>query len=255
MNKVLYSVCLLAICFAAKHCLAKSEHEIFSDNQQLVVVRVTDWQANTGKLQRFERNSGQWHAVAAPVAVSIGKNGSAWGLGLHPAQTIGPQKVEGDGKAPAGIFSLGTSFGYAPSLSTKLGYQAMTDTDWCVDVNESPLYNQIVSTKIVGVQAIEGSSEPMRRDLQLNGDQLYQKGFVIQHNPNNIPKAGSCIFAHLWRAPGKPTAGCTAMDSASMDALLQWLDADKHPYFVLLPLDQYHQLQKPWHLPKLKDSL
>jgi L,D-peptidoglycan transpeptidase YkuD (ErfK/YbiS/YcfS/YnhG family) len=255
MNKVLHSVCLLAICFVAKHCLAKSEHDILNDSQQLVLVRVTDWQTNTGKLQRFERVDGVWQALAEPFAVSIGKNGSAWGLGVHPAQAVGPQKVEGDGKAPAGIFSIGTSFGYAPTLSTKLNYQAMTDTDWCVDVNESPLYNQIVSTKTVGIQAVEGSSEPMRRDLQLNGDQLYQNGFVIQHNPNNIPKAGSCIFAHLWRAPGKPTAGCTAMDSASMDALLQWLDADKHPYFVLLPLDQYHQLQKPWHLPKLKDSL
>lgn len=248
----LYALCQTAFVSSAE---AGSKQAWLKDSTQLVVVRVADWQASTGELQRFERTDGRWRAVAAPFAVSIGKNGSAWGLGLHPAQTDGPQKVEGDGKAPAGIFSIGTGFGYAPVLSTKLNYQAMTDTDWCVDVNESSLYNQIVSTKTVGIQAVEGSTEPMRRDLQLNGDQLYQKGFVIQHNPGNIPKAGSCIFAHLWRAPGKATAGCTAMDSANMDALLLWLDARKNPNFALLPIDQYRRLQKAWHLPSLKDPL
>lgn len=234
---------------------AKADKAVLDESQQLVVVSIADWQTNTGALQRFERKGDKWEAVAQPFAVTIGKNGSAWGLGLHPPQNTGPQKTEGDGKAPAGIFSIGTSFGYAPAISTKLAYQAMTDTDWCVDVNASPLYNQIVSTRTVGIQAVEGSTEPMRRDLQLNGDQLYRKGFVIAHNPNNIPKAGSCIFAHLWRAPGKPTAGCTAMDAADMDELLQWLDAGKSPRFVLLPIEQYHQLQKSWHLPALKDEL
>ena len=249
---LLYSLSL-AICSVSVQ--AKMEPAWRQNNAQLIVVSVLDWQTNTGKLQRFERVDGDWQAVAEPFSVSIGKNGSAWGLGVHPAQTNGPQKFEGDGKAPAGIFSIGTSFGYATALSTKLNYQAMTDTDWCVDVNESPLYNQIVSTRSVGIQAVEGSTEPMRRDLQLNGDQLYQKGFVIAHNPSNVPKAGSCIFAHLWRAPAKPTAGCTAMSSADMDELLQWLDAGKTPHFVLLPAEHYLQLQKSWQLPTLKDSL
>ncbi len=235
--------------------ISDTQQKVLADSEQLVVVTVSDWQAPNGQLQGFARVDGKWLAVVRPFPVTVGKNGSAWGLGAHSTQTIGPQKVEGDGKAPAGIFSIGTSFGYAPMFSTKLGYQAMTDTDWCVDVNESPLYNQIVSTRLVGIQAVEGSTEPMRRDLHLNGDQVYQKGFVIAHNRNNIPKAGSCIFAHLWRAPGNPTAGCTAMSSADMDALLQWLDASKNPHFVLLPIEQYQQLQKSWQLPKLKDKL
>lgn len=223
------------------------------ENTQLIVVITSDWDTPAGSLQRFERIDGRWESVARPFPVSIGKNGSAWGLGLHEPQTGGPLKVEGDGKAPAGIFALGNAFGYAPALDTKLGYAPMTDTDWCVDVNESPLYNQIVSTREVGIDAVEGSSEPMRRDQHLDGDPLYRQGFVIRHNPSNVPKAGSCIFAHLWRAPGKPTAGCTAMDSADMDALLQWLDADKHPVFVLLPAAEYRRVRKSWQLPELKN--
>jgi L,D-peptidoglycan transpeptidase YkuD (ErfK/YbiS/YcfS/YnhG family) len=224
-----------------------------SESTQLVVVITPDWEAPTGSLQRFERIDGHWKPLATPFPVTVGKNGSAWGIGLHEPQPDGPQKREGDGKAPAGLFALGYAFGYAPALDTKLGYVAMTDTDWCIDVNASPLYNRIVSTRDVGIDAVEGSTEPMRRDQHLDGDQVYRQGFVIKHNPLNVPEAGSCIFAHLWRAPGKPTAGCTAMDSADMDALLQWLDAGKKPVFVLLPAAEYRRVRKSWQLPELKN--
>src|SRR3546814_14689958 len=85
---------------------------------------------------------------------------------------------------------------------------------WCMDVVDSPLYNRIVDARDVGDAAVEGSSEPMRRDLHNDGDQRYRSGFVIEHNPEARKGAGSCIFAHLWKAPGAPTAGCTAMADA-----------------------------------------
>ena len=244
---------LFALLLPSMLCAAAPERPLQNESSQLIVVITSDWDAPAGSLQRFERIDGRWQSVASPFPVTVGKNGSAWGIGLHEPQTDGPRKVEGDGKAPAGMYNLGKAFGYAPALDTKLGYVPMTDTDWCVDVNESPLYNQIVSTRDVGIDAVEGSSEPMRRDQHLDGDQLYRQGFIIKHNPANQPKAGSCIFAHLWRAPGKATAGCTAMDSADMDALLQWLDAGKNPVFALLPVAEYHRLRKSWQLPELKN--
>ena len=63
-------------------------------------------------------------AVGEPTPVTIGRAGSAWGLGLHPAQR-GPQKREGDGRAPAGVFRIGTAFGYADRPTTALPYDAM----------------------------------------------------------------------------------------------------------------------------------
>lgn len=224
-----------------------------TEGTQLVVVSSMDWQTNNGRLQTFERHKGHWQPAGLDFTVSTGKNGAAWGLGLHPEQKGGPVKIEGDGKAPAGIFRIGTAFGQAVSATTALNYQAMTADDWCIDVNGSPLYNRIVSSRDVGLQAIQGSSEPMRRDIH-SGDHLYDKGFVIGHNPDNRSGSGSCIFAHLWRSPGAATAGCTAMTEPDMDRLLLWLNRERNPVFVLLPEPEYRRLRTEWQLPELNPT-
>ena len=247
MNALLPILLLIAAATGAR--ADAKDRAIPADSTQLLLVTAADWQAPGGRLQAFERVDGTWRVVRPAFAVSIGKNGSAWGVGLHPPQD-GPLKREGDGKAPAGVFELGNAFGYAPANATALGYRPMTESDWCVDVNDSPLYNRIVSTLEAGEAAVADSSEPMRRDLHRNGDSVYAKGFVIAHNPNNINGAGSCIFAHLWRAPGAATAGCTAMPEAEMDALLAWLDRSRRPILVLLPESEYRRLQAEWQLPE-----
>jgi L,D-peptidoglycan transpeptidase YkuD (ErfK/YbiS/YcfS/YnhG family) len=215
---------------------------------QLVLVTTGGWEATAGVLRRYARDDGAWRHVGVPVEVTVGRNGTAWGTGLHDAQP-GPQKREGDGKAPAGAFALGTAFGYADSLATGLPYRAMTASDWCIDVPASPLYNTIVDAREAGAAAIEGSTEPMRRDLHANGDQRYALGFVVEHNPGRTPGGGSCIFAHVWKAPGETTAGCTAMAEAAMRELLAWLDAKQAPVFVLLPEAELERLRSDWGLP------
>jgi L,D-peptidoglycan transpeptidase YkuD (ErfK/YbiS/YcfS/YnhG family) len=221
----------------------------WDDAKQLVLVVVPGWDTNTGTLQEFERGRNGWKPVAAAADVAIGHNGAAWGTGLHPQQTDGPQKKEGDGRAPAGVFGFGDAFGYAPTAKTKMPYLALTETQYCVDVMDSPLYNTIVDAKVAGADAVEGSTEPMRRDIHADGDQRYRDGLVIGNNPRNVPGLGSCIFAHLWKAPGEPTTGCTAMAPATMDKLLAWLEPKKHPVFVLLPRAEYERLKTQWRLP------
>jgi L,D-peptidoglycan transpeptidase YkuD (ErfK/YbiS/YcfS/YnhG family) len=227
------------------------ESRAWADAEQLVVVVTPDWNAPNGELRRYERsdNSAAWREVDKAAPVTVGRAGSAWGIGLHPAQSSGPQKREGDGRAPAGVFALGTAFGYANSAATALPYRAMSGTDYCIDVPASPLYNRIVDAREVGEAAIAGSTEPMRRDLHADGDQRYRLGFVIEHNPNAQPGAGSCIFAHLWKAPGEPTAGCTAMANGVMEQLVGWLDPRRKPVFVLLPVSEWKRLERAWDLP------
>ena len=164
-------------------------------------------------------------------------------------------KREGDGRSPAGVFAIGEAFGYAATATTALPYAPMQASDYCVDVSGSPLYNRIVDANVVGADAIKGATEPMRRDLHADGDQRYRLGFVIEHNPRQVAMGGSCIFAHLWKSPSDPTTGCTAMDSATMDALVGWLRPDRNPVFVLLPLPAYTTLRAAWALPRDRRSL
>jgi len=221
---------------------------------QLVLVTTPGWDADHGTLQRFERVDGTWRPVGDSVAVMVGRNGTAWGLGLHVPQPDGPVKREGDGRAPAGAFAIGTAFGYAADAETALPYAAMDAGDWCIDVPASPLYNRIVDARDVGEAAVEGSTEPMRRDLHADGDQRYRLGFVIEHNTQAVPGAGSCIFAHLWKSPSDATAGCTAMADPAMQALLGWLDPARDPVFVLLPIAEFRRLQPNWQLPPEPDA-
>ncbi|WP_133468215.1 L,D-transpeptidase family protein [Paraglaciecola marina] len=220
------------------------------ETKQLVVVVSDDWDATTASLQKFEWQDGKWQAVDSAYPVNLGRKGLAWGLGLHPAQQ-GYYKVEGDGKATAGIFDLSSTFGYLPEAQTQMPYQAMSGNHYCMDVNSSPLYNQIVDVAKVGKAAVDGSTEPMRRDIHKEGQTIYKKGIVLDHNPNNISTKGSCIFLHLWFGPDVPTAGCTSMEEPQMDKLLAWLDPQKNPRYLALPKAEYEKKQQNWGLPAL----
>jgi L,D-peptidoglycan transpeptidase YkuD (ErfK/YbiS/YcfS/YnhG family) len=220
----------------------------------MVLVTTADWDAPSGTLRYYEREGAGWKQVGAGFDVTVGRNGTAWGIGLHDARRDGPVKREGDGKAPAGVFAIGTAFGYAASARTGLDYTGMGANDWCIDVPESAYYNRIIDRSLVKAPHLEKSSEPMRRDIHADGDQRYREGFVIEHNANGaVANGGSCIFAHLWKAPGEATAGCTAMAPDDMAPLLAWLDARKRPVFVELPQAQYARLRAAWNLPEIKE--
>ncbi|MFO3707186.1 L,D-transpeptidase [Xanthomonas codiaei] len=243
---------MLALCSGVA--VAGAPVQELQQARALIVVTTPDWNSTQARLQTFTRVEGRWQPAAAEFAVALGRHGSAWGDGLHPAQPQGPQKREGDGRSPAGVFAIGTAFGYAARIDSAMPYQAMTATHYCMDVPASPLYNRIVDAAQVGVAAVAGSTEPMRLDLRTQGDGRYREGFVIAHNPGGVAGRGSCIFAHLWRSPGQVTAGCTAMDPADMQRLLAWLKPADHPLFVLLPRAEYARLQSQWQLPALDEA-
>ncbi|MCL1499581.1 L,D-transpeptidase family protein [Xanthomonas nasturtii] len=251
---VFRSLVLLALAGCSSLAVAAGPIDALNQARALIVVTTPDWNSTQARLQAFKRVDGEWQPAAASFAVALGRHGSAWGEGLHPAQTQGPQKREGDGRSPAGVFAIGPAFGYAPSIDSAMPYQPMSATHYCMDVPSSPLYNRIVDATQVGEAAVAGSTEPMRLDLRHAGDARYSEGLVIAHNPKAIPGRGSCIFAHLWRTPGQFTAGCTAMAAADMQRLLAWLKPDDHPLFVLLPRAEYARLHAAWQLPALTED-
>lgn len=224
---------------------------IIDKQQQMLIVITPSWDSVQGVLWRYERSGAnhQWQRVDDEMAVVVGKAGLAWGIGLHPVLINDDlQKVEGDGKAPAGIFSIGPAFGFHSAETMnhlRIEYIALDDQVEAVDDPQSKYYNQIVRRKEI-TDADWHSSE------QMNSIPLYNLGLVINHNyPNPKQGAGSAIFLHIWRNKFSGTAGCTAADQHELAIILSWLDQDKHPILVQLPQDSYNSLQQKWNLPRL----
>ena len=241
--------CLLlaaATCAAA----AKSPSPL-ARSRQLVVVTTRGWDEVPGTLRRFERKGarGAWARVGADVEVAVGRNGLGWGAGLvETGAAAGPQKREGDGKAPAGLFALGTAFGFATLQEAawlRLPYTPLTPSVECVDDVASRRYNLIVDRAAVG-DVDWNSSERMR---SVEG---YRWGLVVRHNAAPpVAGRGSCIFLHVWAGPGQGTAGCTAMEESDLTELLRWLDPKKGPLLVQLTEAEYVRLRGAWRLPAL----
>jgi L,D-peptidoglycan transpeptidase YkuD (ErfK/YbiS/YcfS/YnhG family) len=217
--------------------------------RQLILVVTPAWESVRAELARFERDpaGGSWRAVSKPIPTVVGRNGLAWGIGFHSPEPPGLRtKQEGDGKAPAGAFALVEVFGYATAAEAgirKFPYRALTPATEGVDDPKSRFYNRIVE-RAPGAPKDWDSAEQMRRD-----DELYRWGVVVGHNLKPFAGAGSCIFLHLWEAPDKGTAGCTAMTAERMEELVRWLDEAKKPVLVQLPREEYERLKLPWALP------
>lgn len=218
-----------------------------AETRQLVLSVSAGWEATTARILRFERADAgaPWRAVDPPVLGSLGRTGLAWGAGLHPPGLAGPQKREGDGKSPAGVFDLRLATGYAPAppAGTRLPYRPATPSLRCVDDPRSKLYNRLVDEAEVTKDWT--SAEDMRRP-----DALYRLVVWVGHNDAPVATgAGSCIFLHLRSSPTSVTAGCTALDDAPMEHLLAWLDPAKRPVLVQLPEKALLELNAAWSLP------
>jgi D-alanyl-D-alanine dipeptidase len=247
---------LLAICAAGVFpSMPARAHDTLDDARQMVVVTTSDWNSVSGTLQRFERGGsrGKWMAVGQPFPIVVGKSGLAWGSGLVTTELLGakagdPIKQEGDGKAPAGVFSLGTAFGYEAQLlaGSRMPYVDLTSSIECVDDAKSQHYNRIVDRHAIPAPDWN-SSEQMLRD-----DELYHWGVYVDHNASPTrPGGGSCIFLHIWRGAGQGTVGCTAMPVEHIKQLIEWFDPAKSPLLVQMPRAQYDQARKRLERGKL----
>lgn len=255
-NKVLMGLMAVAISAAGLFpVLHARTHDAIDGAGQLVVVTTTDWNSVSGTLQRFERHGSgdEWKAIGQPFPIVVGKTGLAWGDGLITNERLGaeagdPIKQEGDGKAPAGVFALGTAFGYEPKplVGSRMSYVRLAPSVECVDDTKSQYYNRIVDRQNVNTPDWS-SSEHMLRD-----DELYHWGVYVDHNANPVkPGGGSCIFLHVWRGAGQGTVGCTAMPMEDIQQLITWFDPKKSPLLVQMPRGQYDKLRKHLKLPEL----
>jgi D-aminopeptidase len=218
------------------------------ETRQMILSVSAGWDQPRAILQAYERASTEtaWTPVGAPIEGSLGRSGLAWGRGLHPARLAGPEKREGDGKSPAGVFDLRLVTGYAKQApeGSRMPYRQATPTLRCVDDPRSPHYNRLADE--ASTKKDWSSAEDMRRK-----DDLYRLVVWVGHNDAPVvPDGGSCIFLHLRPGPEATTSGCTATEPEPMARLLRWLDPSARPVLVQLPDAEHRTRATEWSLPE-----
>jgi len=214
-------------------------------SQKLIVVITPDWDSVQGALTRYQRQNGKWQQIGDAIPVVVGRYGLAWNPRLRRGNATyeGPIKHEGDGRSPAGLFWVKSTFGFDPSPTGSSTYLALTSTTECVDDTASRHYAQIVDRQKVDLFDWK-SSEKMR---EIPG---YRWGAVVDYNMEGAIKGdGSCVFLHQWSGRATGTAGCTAMAAGDIEALVRWLGGDETAVLAQLPNLWYQRLRRSWLLP------
>lgn len=258
MSKLCFILIILFSCFGAfgqvKITITPKPPAPFSKSLQAIVVTTKAWDNIQGEARLFERKDvkSKWKMVGSSFPIVVGKNGLAWGAGglnEMPAEAVGSLlKTEGDGKSPAGIFSLTSAFGSKEKPDfVNLPYTQLAEWTECVDDEKSSHYNRIVNRMQVGVFDWNSSEKMLEVGAQ------YDLGVYVAHNSNPVKSgSGSCIFLHIWKNAATGTAGCTAMERSDIEKILGWLNTEKNPVLLQMPEAEYQNHQKSWNLPKIK---
>src|SRR5688572_11621734 len=125
MRKLLFPFLILVCCVNVF-----GQSSLLSKSLQVVVVKTNEWNAFQGAAQLFERTDlkSRWKAVGKSFPVVVGKNGLAWSDDARMKAETQPHKIEGDGRAPAGIFDLTFAFGSpAKPAYVKLPYTRLEE--------------------------------------------------------------------------------------------------------------------------------
>lgn len=233
----------------AGYAMAANHRPVLSQSRQILVLTTPDWQSVSGTAQRYERRRAgeSWRKVGEPIAVVVGKGGMGWGDGVEAVSghaATDPVKQEGDRRSPAGVFRIGSAFGYPPDkpVAWVMPYIPLTLATECVDDRNSKYYNQIVER--TNVTSDWNSSEHMR-----SAGVYYQWGAIVEQNPENKPGDGSCVFLHVWDGTGGGTSGCTAMAKPELETVLNWLKPGGDPLLIAMPIAEYRRVAKALRLP------
>ena len=217
------------------------------DVTQLIVVTTETMDGAAAKITTFRRTSeserGHWKRVKAPFDAVIGSAGLGWGHSFETFKRYGEVlKREGDKRTPAGVFPVGTTFGFGPApWSGHLNLS--TDPQVCVDDLGSPHYGSIVSRQTAG-------AETSAEDMASIG--VYRRGIVVNYPTAREKKSGSCIFFHIWEDAKTGTAGCIAAQETRIAALQDFRNMAKTAV-VIWPRSAGKRLRRC--LPGLPDKV
>jgi D-alanyl-D-alanine dipeptidase len=190
---------------------AQSCPEPLASARKLVLVTPDTWTSSTADVKRFTRSSAKenWQTDGAPFSALVGVKGVGWSTAFKRfVQNGEPVKREGDGRAPAGVFKIGRSFGFAHAALP--GFLQLQPDTVCVSDPRSSAYNTITSRDIVGPDT---RAENMRRVS------IYRNGVLVDYPTDAKNRGGSCIFIHIRRPGAKGTSGCVAVPEEDVQHL------------------------------------
>jgi L,D-peptidoglycan transpeptidase YkuD (ErfK/YbiS/YcfS/YnhG family) len=239
---------VLAALFAASRLFAA---ELGADVKQLIVSIAPTWDSNTGRLQCFERAGEGWKPVTGAWPVLYGKSGLVWGRGVLGTGEPGAHKKERDGRAPAGVFRIGTIYTYDSALpgGAKYPFHTVGEGDAWIDDVKHPDYNRHVM--------VDAKNPPawFEKQKMRHNDFAYRWLVEIRHNSDPpVSGEGSAIFFHIRRGTTRPSAGCTTMAEGNLVKLITFLRAEKKPHYALLPRGEYEKKWQAWGLPSPADA-
>lgn len=113
-----------------------------------------------------------------------------------------------------GFFSLDSAFGTAPNPGGGLPYVQVGPDHWWDSDSKSPSYNTM--------QLCKKAQCPFNTTVSENLDiPQYKHAVVMGVNKARTPGDGSAYFFHT--TDGGPTAGCVAIDDATLVKIISWL--------------------------------
>jgi len=203
--------------------------ENFGKSTHLLLVETETFDSSGATIRLYQRGSGsdQWKSNAEPMPATVGRNGLGWGHTFRDHAAAGePIKMEGDKRAPAGVFPLGRPFGLSPDGLPH--YMQLKDGGhFCVDDAGSEKYSQIVPADAIP----EGTSGERMWEIS-----LYKRGVVVDYPTDRAAKSGSCIFLHVWKNPQTATVGCVATSEDTVARLQKWVSqAPNGAWIAIVP--------------------
>jgi L,D-peptidoglycan transpeptidase YkuD (ErfK/YbiS/YcfS/YnhG family) len=169
------------------------------------VISVVGTDGSDAKMDVWQRTNAGWEPVGTGIPAKIGANGML------------PQTHDGNMATPMGVFTLPFAFGTAPNPGGGLQYVQVTPKHWWDGDMKSPTYNTM--------QVCEKAQCPFNTNPASGTENLdipqYVHAVVMGVNTQRVPGNGGAFFLHA--TDGGPTAGCVAIDDATLVKIMKWL--------------------------------
>lgn len=208
MRRLLAQLCaaacaLVLACVLAPACAAAGNPWFANSvGSAAQVVSVVSTGGSNAKMDIYQRTTAGWQPLKTGIPTHVGSAGMA------------PQAKSGYPATPMGVYSLDSAFGTAPNPGGGLPYTQVGPNHWWSGDDHSPTFNSMQVCQKAQCPFNTGDSE----NLQIP---QYKHSVVMGVNKNKVPGGGAAFFFHT--TDGGPTAGCVAIDDATLVSIIKWL--------------------------------